>query len=80
MRKELFNNLINMNDLDKKVLVKQAIEKLSPRLQFIAIRRFYQNQNLNSIAEELGISDSRAYQLEMKLLGVIRRGLISGRM
>ena len=67
-----FNDLINLNELDQKVLCKDIIENLNPRLQLIAIRRFYQNQSLSSIAEELGISNARAYQLERKLLHTIR--------
>ena len=79
-RNASFDLLMTMHDLDRKVLVKQAIDKLSPRLKFIAIRRFYQNQNLNSIAEELGLSYSRVFQLELRLLGEIKRGIMSGRM
>mgnify|MGYP003344650716 CR=1 FL=1 len=68
-----FNDFINLNELDQKVLCKDIIENLSPRLQLIAVRRFYQNQSLNSIAEELGVTYARAYQLERKLLHIIRR-------
>ena len=70
-----FNDLINLNELDQKILCKEAIENLTPRLQLIAIRRFYQNQSLNSIADELGVTYARAYQLERKLLHTIRHYL-----
>ena len=80
MKNQLFINLMNMHDLDKVVLVKQAIEKLSPRLRLLAVRRFYQNQTLNSIAEELGVSYARTYQLERRVLSDIRRGLATGNM
>ena len=72
-----FNDLINLNELDQKILCKEAIENLTPRLQLIAVRRFYQNQSLNSIAEELGVTYARAYQLERKLLYTIKRYLKS---
>ena len=79
-RNASFNLLMTMHDLDRKVLVKQAIDKLNPRLKFIAIRRFYQNQSINSIAEELNLSRNRVWQLELRLLGEIKRGIMSGKM
>ena len=62
-----FTDAMQLNDLEKKVYCKQFIETLEPRLQLVAIRRYYQNQNLRSISEELGISYPRAYQLELKI-------------
>jgi|688.fasta_scaffold00027_187 RNA polymerase sigma factor (sigma-70 family) len=78
MVNETFLQLINMHDLDRKVVCKRAIECLSPRLQFIAVRRFYQNQTIDAIAEELGLSQARVYQLERKLVWKMRRSLELG--
>jgi RNA polymerase sigma factor (sigma-70 family) len=80
MINETFLDLINMHDLDRKVVCKRAIESLSPRLQLVAIRRFYQNQTTAAIAEELGLSQGRVYQLERKLVWKIRRSLELGNM
>lgn len=76
----MIDTLLQMHELDQKVLVKQAIAQLNPRLQFIAYRRFYQNQTLASIAEELGVSQGRVWMLEAKLLRLLKLGLKSGRM
>jgi RNA polymerase sigma factor (sigma-70 family) len=64
-----FTEAMQLNDLERQVYCKQFIETLEPRLQLVALRRYYQNQSLSSIAEELGISYSRAYQLELKIIG-----------
>lgn len=80
MVNETFLQLINMHDLDQKLVCKRAIECLSPRLQLVAIRRFYQNQTLDAIAEELGLSQARVYQLERKLVWKMRRSLELGHM
>ena len=71
-----FNDLINMHDLDQKVIVKKALESLTPRMQFVVIRRFFQNQTLSSIAEEMGLSEARLYQIELKALCSLKRGFI----
>ena len=63
-----FTDAMQLNDLEKKVYCKQFIETLEPRLKLVAIRRYYQNQSLRSISEELGISYPRAYQLERKII------------
>lgn len=76
----MINSLLQMNELDQKVLVKQALAQLNPRLQLLAYRRFFQNQTLASVADELGISNGRAFQLEAKLLRKLKQGLNSGRM
>ncbi len=78
MKNETFLHLINMHDLDRKVVCKRAIESLSPRLQFIAVRRFYQNQTTAAIAEEIGLSQARVYQLERHLVCKMRRSLELG--
>jgi RNA polymerase sigma factor (sigma-70 family) len=69
-----FNDLIGMHDLDQKVIVKKALESLTPRMQFVVIRRFFQNQTLSSIAEEIGLSEARLYQIERKALCSLKRG------
>ena len=71
-----FNDLINMHDLDQKVIVKKALESLTPRMQFVVIRRFFQNQTLSSIAEEMGLSEARLYQIELKALCNLKRGFV----
>lgn len=71
-----FNDLIHMHDLDQKVIVKKALESLTPRMQFVVIRRFFQNQTLSSIAEEMGLSEARLYQIELKALCSLKRGFI----
>lgn len=76
----MLNALLDMHELDQKVLVKQAIAQLNPRMQFVAYRRFYQNQTLAAIAEELGLSQNRVWQLEAKILRLLKDGLRSGRM
>ncbi len=69
-----------MNEMDQKIVLKQAISQLPSRLQLVAIRRFYQNQTLAAIAEELGVSAGRAYQIEAKMLRLLRVGFRTGRM
>ena len=76
----MLNDLLNMHELDQKVLVKSALAQLKHRLQFIAMRRFYQNQTLAAIAEELGLSNNRVWQLELEIIWTIRRALEAGRM
>lgn len=71
-----FNDLIHMHNLDQKVIVKKALESLTPRMQFVVIRRFFQNQTLSSIAEEMGLSEARLYQIELKALCSLKRGFI----
>lgn len=71
----MFNDLINMNEMDLRIVMKEEIGRLEPRLQLIAVRRFYQNQNLSSIAEELGLSNNRVWQLEAKVLRKIKNRL-----
>lgn len=71
-----FNDLIHMHDLDQKVIVKKALESLTPRMQFVVIRRFFQNQTLSSIAEEMGLSEARLYQIELKALCSLKRGFM----
>lgn len=75
----IFNDLIHMHDLDQKVTVKKALESLSPRMRFVVIRRFFQNQTLSSIAEELGLSEARLYQIERKALCNLKRGFITNK-
>ena len=75
-----FNDLIHMHDLDQKVTVKKALENLTPRMQFVVIRRFFQNQTLSSIAEELGLSEARLYQIERKALCILKRGFNTDKM
>jgi DNA-directed RNA polymerase specialized sigma subunit len=64
-----------MNEMDLRIVMKEEIGRLEPRLQLIAVRRFYQNQNLSSIAEELGLSNNRVWQLEAKVLRKIKNRL-----
>jgi len=68
-----FTDAMQLDDLERKVYCKQFIETLEPRLQFVAILRFYHNQSLSSIAEELGISNPRAYQLERKIISKLMK-------
>lgn len=77
MSNDNFTQLIEMHELDQRIVCKRAIESLSPRLQLIAVRRFYQNQSLLSIAEELGLSQARTWQLEARLLRQLRHGFKS---
>ncbi len=72
-----FGQLIEKHELGQRLVCKRAIESLSPRLQFVAVRRFYQNQSLSSIAEELGLSQTRTWQLEARLLRKLKHGLKS---
>lgn len=76
----MLNDLLNMHEMDQKVLIKSALSQLTPRQQFVAYRRFYNNQTLASIAEELGVSQNRAWQIEAKVLRLLRTGLRTGRM
>ncbi|NDB60239.1 hypothetical protein EB001_17570 [bacterium] len=79
-RNSSFNLLMTMHELDQKVVCKRAIESLEPRLRFVAVRRFYQNQTLRSIGEELGISGNRVLQLEAKLLRILKEAFMRGKM
>jgi RNA polymerase sigma factor (sigma-70 family) len=80
MSNPIFLDLINMHELDLQIVLKDAIASLEPRLRLVAVRRFYQNQNLSSIAEELGVSDNRVWQIEAKILRKLKQGLTSKRM
>lgn len=76
----MLNDLLNMHEMDQKIMLKEALSQLTPRQQFVAYRRFYQNQTLASIAEEMGLSAGRLFQIEAKVLRLLRNGLKSGRM
>ena len=76
----MLNDLLNMHELDQKMLIKSALSQLTPRQQFVAYRRFYNNQTLSTIAEDLGISQGRVYQIEAKILRLLKNGLKAGRM
>jgi RNA polymerase sporulation-specific sigma factor len=80
MSNPIFLDLINMHELDLQIVLKDAIASLEPRQRLVAVRRFYQNQNLSSIAEELGVSDNRVWQIEAKILRKLKQGLTSKRM
>ena len=80
MSNPLFIDLINMHEMDLHIAIKEAIASLEPRQRLVAVRRFYQNQTLASIAEELGISDGRVFQIEANILRKLRHGLTSKRM
>ncbi len=80
MSDPIFLDLINMHELDLQIVLKDAIASLEPRQRLVAVRRFYQNQNLSSIAEELGVSDNRVWQIEAKILRKLKQGLTSKRM
>ena len=80
MYNETFLDLINMHEMDLQIVLKEAIASLPPRMQFVAMRRFYQNQSLPAIAEELGVSKGRAYQIEAMLLHKLKHGLKVKRM
>jgi|LakMenE07Oct09ns_1017277.scaffolds.fasta_scaffold00125_11 RNA polymerase sporulation-specific sigma factor len=80
MSNPIFVDLINMHEMDLKIVLKEAIESLEPRQRFVAVRRFYQNQTLGAIAEEIGISDHRVWQIEAKILRLLKRGLSSKRL
>lgn len=80
-RKEnTFNFLINMHDLDKKVLIRKVMEQLTPKEQLILYRRYYQNQSYSSIAEELKITRERVRQKNMKIHRIIIQKIIIGQM
>jgi RNA polymerase sporulation-specific sigma factor len=80
MSNPIFLDLINMHELDLQIVLKDAIASLEPRQRLVAVRRFYLNQNLSSIAEELGVSDNRVWQIEAKILRKLKQGLTSKRM
>ena len=80
MSNPIFLDLINMHELDLQIVLKDAIASLEPRQRLVAVRRFYQNQTLASIAEELGISDGRVFMIEAKILRKLKQGLTSKRM
>lgn len=80
MSNPIFIDLINMHEMDLQIVLKEAIASLEPRQRIVAVRRFYQNQTLASIAEELGISDGRVFMIEAKILRKLKHGLSSKRL
>ena len=70
--------LFNMHDLDRKVFCKTMLDSLDPIMQFVMYRRYYQNQSLSSIAEEIGRSSTRVMQIESKAKRLIQYRLQSG--
>ena len=80
MSNPIFLDLINMHEMDLQIVIKEAIASLEPRQRLVAVRRFYQNQTLDAIGEELGVSANRIYQIEAKILRILKHGLNSKRM
>jgi RNA polymerase sigma factor (sigma-70 family) len=76
----MLNDILNMHELDQKLVVKQALMQLEPKLRFVAYRRFFNNQTLESIAEEIGLSRGRVFQLEKRAMHMLRYGFGTGRM
>lgn len=75
---EIRDCVINMNDLDKKVLCKSIFNVLTDREKTVLYMRYYQNKSTAVVAEEIGVSTSRLYQLEKHLLLVLKRKLFIG--
>lgn len=75
---EICDLVINMNDLDKKVVCKSIFNILTDREKTVLYMRYYQNKSLTVIAEEIGVSRGRVYQLEKHLLLTLKRKFFIG--
>lgn len=75
---EICDLVINMHDLDKKVLCKSIFDILTDREKTVLYMRYYQNKSMAVIAEEIGVSKGRIYQLEKHLLLTLKRKLFIG--
>lgn len=63
------------SDIDTKVAIEKAINKLSDREQFILEQRFFIGKTQMEIAEEIGISQAQISRLEKSALQRIRKQL-----
>lgn len=75
---EICDLVINMNDLDKKVVCKSVFSVLTEREKTVLYMRYYQNKSMATIAEEIGVSKGRIYQLEKHLLLTLKRKFFIG--
>ena len=62
-------------DLEEKLAIEKAINKLSDREQFILEQRFFVGKTQMEISEELGISQAQISRLEKNALTRIRKEL-----
>jgi RNA polymerase sigma factor for flagellar operon FliA len=65
-------------DADARRTVARAIARLPEREAFVVARHYYDGAAFREIAEEIGISESRTYQLNQQAMARLRRCLTSG--
>lgn len=61
----------SMNEMDQKIVLKEAILGLNERERLVIMRRFFQNQTYQSIGDELGITQERVRQMLCKSLRIM---------
>ena len=67
---------LNMQDMDRKSLAKMlhtAMQELDPKRKAVIYLRYWKDMDLQEIAKELGITDSRVQQLEADALRKLKR-------
>jgi RNA polymerase sigma factor (sigma-70 family) len=52
--------------------LRERVETLPPKLQYVVKGRFYKDQTLQEIGNELGVSRERVRQLECEALRLLR--------
>jgi len=62
-------------DRERKAYLVDAIEALPPRLRHVVVAYFYEEQSMQEIADELGVTESRISQLRSEAMALLRDGI-----
>ena len=62
-----------LEDVERRMVVSQLLDQLSPRERTVVIQRFYEGRTQSSIAEELGVSQVHVSRILAQALQRLRR-------
>jgi RNA polymerase sigma-B factor len=62
-----------LEDVERRMVVSQLLDELSPRERTVVIQRFYEGRTQSSIAEELGVSQVHVSRILAQALQRLRR-------
>jgi RNA polymerase sigma factor FliA len=62
-------------DRERKAYLADAIQALPERLRHVVVQYFFEEQSMQDIADELGVSESRVSQLRAEALALLRDGV-----